>query len=358
MLKLGENLKRLRVQNEQTQEQLAEALGVSPQAVSRWEKGTTYPDITLLPAIANYFDITTDELLDVNIERKQQEIEAILEYNREFHQYGKIPESIAYLREKIKLYPKSAAITYELAHSLYMRVCREGCRSEEDLNEIIRLTNRAIQLDKGETYVTFGGKQLLCLAYVRLGKYDEAVHLAADMPSLWVSREMMLTHSLQDEAEVRQRQHNLLTFMDLSILNLCKLSQKMDSPEKSITLLQKAISLAELLTGDDHKFHNERIFKCYLRIAEICCAMKKADEAFANLELALKYAVMFEERPAQSDYSVFWLEGYHDNRAKTTKNTEETLYQQLLTKIEAESFALLHHTDRYRKFIEKIPSEI
>lgn len=354
MLKLGENLKRLRVQNEQTQEQLAEVLGVSPQAVSRWEKGTTYPDITLLPAIANYFDITTDELLDVNIERKQQEIETVLEYNRGLHQCGKIPESIACLREKIKLYPKSAAITYELAHSLYMGLCREGSLSEEVLDEIIHLTNRAIQLDKGESYVTFSGKHLLCLAYVRLGRYDEAVPLAADMPSLWVSREMLLTHALQDDAEVRQRQHNLLTFMDLSILNLYKLSQKMDSPEKSITLLQKAISLAELLTGDDHKFYNERIFKCYLRIAEICCAMGKAEEAFDHLELALKYAVMFEERPAQSDYPVFWLEGYYDDRAKTTQNTEETLYQQLSLKIESESFALLHHTERYRKFVEKI----
>lgn len=50
-LKLGENLKKFRLQRELTQEQLADVLGVSAQAVSRWENGTTYPDITLLPTI-------------------------------------------------------------------------------------------------------------------------------------------------------------------------------------------------------------------------------------------------------------------------------------------------------------------
>lgn len=55
-LKLGENLKKFRLQRELTQEQLADVLGVSAQAVSRWENGTTYPDITLLPTIASYFE--------------------------------------------------------------------------------------------------------------------------------------------------------------------------------------------------------------------------------------------------------------------------------------------------------------
>ena len=65
-LKLGENLKKFRLQRELTQEQLADVLGVSAQAVSRWENGTTYPDITLLPTIASYFEITLDELMSFN----------------------------------------------------------------------------------------------------------------------------------------------------------------------------------------------------------------------------------------------------------------------------------------------------
>ncbi len=47
-----------------TQDELSAALGVSPQAVSNWERGTCYPDITILPGLANLFGITIDELMD------------------------------------------------------------------------------------------------------------------------------------------------------------------------------------------------------------------------------------------------------------------------------------------------------
>jgi transcriptional regulator with XRE-family HTH domain len=82
MLKLGENLKKLRLKRELTQEQLAEAFGVSAQAVSRWENGMTYPDITLLPSIASYFDISIDEIIGFDITRKEETIKKILKKNR------------------------------------------------------------------------------------------------------------------------------------------------------------------------------------------------------------------------------------------------------------------------------------
>ena len=62
----GENLKNLRKQKNLTQERLAEFLGVSFQTVSKWERGDTYPDITMLPEIASFFRVSVDELLGVN----------------------------------------------------------------------------------------------------------------------------------------------------------------------------------------------------------------------------------------------------------------------------------------------------
>ena len=52
---IGENIKRLRLQKELTQEILAEFLGISFQSISRWERGESYPDITMLPVIASFF---------------------------------------------------------------------------------------------------------------------------------------------------------------------------------------------------------------------------------------------------------------------------------------------------------------
>ena len=71
-LRIAENIKRLRQESQLTQAQLAERLGVSYQAVSRWENETTYPDIELLPAIAALFGVTVDYLLGSTAEDQRE----------------------------------------------------------------------------------------------------------------------------------------------------------------------------------------------------------------------------------------------------------------------------------------------
>ena len=61
-LTIGENIRNYRRKQDLTQEEFAECLGVSYQSVSRWENGSTYPDIELLPAISKLLGITVDEL--------------------------------------------------------------------------------------------------------------------------------------------------------------------------------------------------------------------------------------------------------------------------------------------------------
>ncbi len=60
---IGNNIKRLRINKGVTQEQLGEALGVSSQAVSKWENESALPDILTLPRLAEYFGISIDELM-------------------------------------------------------------------------------------------------------------------------------------------------------------------------------------------------------------------------------------------------------------------------------------------------------
>ena len=59
-IRLGEKIRELRKRNGRKQEDLARALGVTSQAVSRWEANGGYPDMEMIPAIANYFGITID----------------------------------------------------------------------------------------------------------------------------------------------------------------------------------------------------------------------------------------------------------------------------------------------------------
>ena len=68
-ISIGENIKRLRRSKGMTQEQLADILNISNAAVSKWERGDSFPDITLLFPIADYFGVSVDELMGHNEEK-------------------------------------------------------------------------------------------------------------------------------------------------------------------------------------------------------------------------------------------------------------------------------------------------
>ena len=78
MENFGNRIKSLRRKMNLTQEELAERLNVSFQTVSKWERNASLPDITMLPILANFFDVTTDELLGVDLAKKDQKIDEIL----------------------------------------------------------------------------------------------------------------------------------------------------------------------------------------------------------------------------------------------------------------------------------------
>ena len=72
---IGANIKRLRTSKNITQEQLSVAMNVTCAAVSKWERGETYPDITLLQPLAYFFEVTLDELMGYDQKKVQADID-------------------------------------------------------------------------------------------------------------------------------------------------------------------------------------------------------------------------------------------------------------------------------------------
>lgn len=85
-MNFGKKIKELRLQKIVTQEQLAAHLNISPQAVSKWENGLTFPDIQLLPEISVYFGVTIDELFEMTDEKHLQRIENMVNTARTIEQ--------------------------------------------------------------------------------------------------------------------------------------------------------------------------------------------------------------------------------------------------------------------------------
>ena len=94
--KIGRFLRDLRTEREQTQEQLAEVLGVSNRSISRWENGVNMPDFDLLMQIARYFDVGVEEILDGERKLRSADPESE-EALQKVAEYGNV-EKLAYSR--------------------------------------------------------------------------------------------------------------------------------------------------------------------------------------------------------------------------------------------------------------------
>ena len=128
-IKIGEKIKHLRKQKNISQEVLAQYLGVSFQSVSKWENETTMPDITLVPAIASFFGVSTDELFDFNLLETEQKVERICKEAYE-HRESDPAKSEAILREGLKKFPGNDILLNNLLYSM---------RSPERAAEVITL---------------------------------------------------------------------------------------------------------------------------------------------------------------------------------------------------------------------------
>lgn len=104
-MNIGQTIKRLRQQKDMTQEQLAQLLCVSSAAVSKWEVGNTYPDITMLFPLAQIFSVSIDELMGYDKETAKAEIESIRQKVFTARRNGMLDEAREMLAEARKKYP-------------------------------------------------------------------------------------------------------------------------------------------------------------------------------------------------------------------------------------------------------------
>ncbi|MDD6682012.1 MAG: helix-turn-helix domain-containing protein [Clostridiales bacterium] len=183
---LGEKLKALRMEKGITQEQLGEIFGVSAQAVSRWENDTADPDISLLPGLAIYFDVTVDALLGMDVIKKQESINQVHGEINRFMVNGKFEEAVAFIREKMKIYPGDLGLMMSLGETLARLSDDPACRTEA-----IRIGEEILQNGK----VSMNGKGTtaanLLFLYVRDRNREKSARLIKSLPHIWESREML-----------------------------------------------------------------------------------------------------------------------------------------------------------------------
>lgn len=196
---IGDKLKKLRRSRDLTQEEVAAHLGISFQAISKWERSDGYPDITMLPALANYFNVSVDELIGMDEIASANKLDEINSKWQENRATGKHKDNVELMRDALKAYPNNALLLMQLSASLERLDGNEN-EKREYLRESIMLQEQILKYcDDSE--VRGSAISNISDAYYRYGNYEKAVEYADKLPNLYKTRETALVHILKNSEE-------------------------------------------------------------------------------------------------------------------------------------------------------------
>ena len=182
---LAENLKTLRKSKDMTQEEIAEIIGVSPQSVSKWERGDTFPDITLLPTLANLYNTSIDSLIGMEkINDDKALSNAFLEGQR-FLRDDDNAKAAEVFEKALKIYPNDESLMLELA--LVYAIDGET----EKLGKAEALCQR-IMSGKPTNTVQATARAVQCYIHLKSGDKEKAVETAQSLPHEAVCRSTVL----------------------------------------------------------------------------------------------------------------------------------------------------------------------
>jgi len=137
-MNIGNQIKTFRLEKKVKQEELAEYLGVSAQAASKWETGASTPDITLLPGIATYFGVSIDELFALPEEVQYERIENMFFHERRIHPET-FEQSIRFLKDQIAKDTNNTRAYEDLAYLFNHRAASDHVAASEYAKRVLEL---------------------------------------------------------------------------------------------------------------------------------------------------------------------------------------------------------------------------
>lgn len=327
-MSFGKTIKKLRRGREMTQEQLAEILSISPQAISRWETDMAMPDISLIAPICNLFHITSDELLEIDLAQKQKNIDLICKEADKYSQRGYLDEARNILESGLKTYPDNIDLIYHLMDLSFWQHNSTG--DNKYIEEAIKWGEYILK-QSTEDHQRHGAIQVLCYTYRDTGRLDEAVKLAKSMPLMCESQESLLSSIYSGNKAYEAKQNEIYSLFQNLSNSLFFLQTKLDSGEWSYTqeeyaaLCDKRIELLHLFfENGDYGFYHTHLCDTHREQAFYYAKNNDDEKALKHLQSAAEHAIKFitsvdEERTSLVFRGMkrgSWITGDSDNEAK------------------------------------------
>ncbi len=345
---LNEQLKKLRKKKGNTQEELANHLGITVQAVSKWERGEGYPDITLLPAVSAYYNVSIDELLGVGQAEREKKIEAYREKDGVLFREGKSAERVALLREALNEFPNEMRLVYDLMYALRAE------NMTENADEIIELGERILD-ESTDNDLRGGAIQCLSFTYHVKGDNKSAKKYAQMADTMWVSHEMLLVNLLEGDEAVEHCQGVLQGFLDLMYSVTSVMTwQGGFGPEDAIKSRRFMLDCFKLLYPDEnYGFYHCRVSDLYHRLGNNHMWLGQEEEMFESFEKAAEHAVRYDTK-GNGKYTAFMVNRLTYSADEAVKDYTENDSALLLRDFKGEMYAAYHDHPRMKAIMEKL----
>lgn len=313
---LGEKIRELRKQDSRTQEALAIALGVTSQAVSRWEANGGYPDIEIIPAIANYFHITIDELFGYNNDRDKRIQKILAEADAAINAQGDVKPCVAMLRESLCEYPSEPQMMLRLGYALSQLGWKEyGARgmttdgsdyaqNDVDYNSKNEYWHEALSLFERILTMGISPDDRLAVVtvsvnlYASMGLYDKAKAMAERQDSIMICREVLLASATNGETRDMYQGEALIALirqiknvMEMAVFTKISLVKSQSGVQK---LLDVAKLYESILDDGNCGFGHADLRDLYLWSAIFTARHGNVDKAMEYFDIGFDHAKKYE----------------------------------------------------------------
>ncbi|WP_026505403.1 helix-turn-helix transcriptional regulator [Butyrivibrio sp. NC3005] len=298
---LGNKIKELRKRDRRTQDDLATALGITNQAVSRWEANKAYPDMEMIPAIANYFHVSIDELFGYNNDRESTLSRYIEKANR-LLEPGVTPDKKQlkrheqFLREALSEFPNEWHLQERLAMILSMIASNDKRKKNETaaLKEAAKLYEQAYQ-NCDDIHM----KELIHSSLIgvlgRLRDYQKIEEIALQSSSLSSCRELVRTVMIHDSKYDRYVSEALLSLLH-QLADLLDMNFEHFATANNPDIYLSLAMLYKSTFGDgNYGWFNSDICLLYLNAARICNRNKDYKQTSDCFGKAYEHGTSFME---------------------------------------------------------------
>lgn len=206
MTNLGSKIRELRKRKDISQEILAEALSVSFQAVSKWETGAALPDVTMIPALASFFGVSTDELFDYDRLKTQQKIEEIV--CRAASLRGEKPqEAEKVIREGLKQFPGNDILLNNLLYTI---------QAPERRDEAAAICRSLIEVTSDDA-VKYDALRILAEIYAGKGEQSLCEETLEKIPEIYFTKLELVAELLNGDKSLEAARSQFALDFDSAI---------------------------------------------------------------------------------------------------------------------------------------------